>query len=161
MHKPIQRGSWSFELGQPLYLQSDTPEWTEHKREDPNLRIEDVYLRVDWQTLRRIPQSQAIVFNFKALFTPVTHFQDEPYVPQLVGRVLKEAREPIREYKGWKHLEHKLIPALDKWAKEQVVRGLVPEGWEERTLDENPFYPRWNEEEEEVHKHHQTCHARS
>lgn len=142
--KPIQRGSWSFELGQPLYLMADDPAFILHKRMDPDLDIMDIHLRVDWQTLRRLPQSKAIVFNFKALFTPVTRFKDEAYVPALVSKVLKECKQDIKAYKGWSHLEHKLLPALDRWAAEQVARGVVPEDWEVRTLDEHPFYPSWN-----------------
>lgn len=115
----------------------------EHKRENPNLRIEDVYLRIDWQTLRRLPQSKAILFNFKALFTPVTQLQEEPYIPQLILKVLKEGPASIKKYKGWSHLEHRLLPALEVYARDQVSRGLVPEGWQERTLDEQPFFPGW------------------
>ena len=48
------------------------------ERQDPNLRLEDCHLRVDWQTLRRLPLSAAVLFNFKAVFTPVTEFRDEP-----------------------------------------------------------------------------------
>ncbi|KAF5324742.1 hypothetical protein D9611_004510 [Ephemerocybe angulata] len=143
VEKPIQRGSWSFEVGQPLYLQAKDPEYMEHKRENPNLRIEDVYLRIDWQTLRRLPQSKAILFNFKALFTPVTQLQEEPYIPQLILKVLKEGPASIKKYKGWSHLEHRLLPALEVYARDQVSRGLVPEGWQERTLDEQPFFPGW------------------
>ena len=83
--KPIQRGSWTFEVGQPLFLQTDDPQYSEHKRYNPELKVDDIHLRVDWQTLRRLPQSNAIVFNFKALFTPVNHFREEPYIPQLVA----------------------------------------------------------------------------
>ena len=141
--RPIQRGSWSFEVGQPLYLMADDPAFALHKREDPNLDINEVHLRVDWQTLRRLPRSKAIVFTFKAFFTPVTQLKDEPYVPALISKVLKGAKENIKAYKGWSHLEHKLLPALDAYAEDQVARGLVPEDWEVRTLDEYPFYPGW------------------
>lgn len=39
------------------------------------LPISRVHLRVDWQTLRRLPLSGAIIFNFKALFTPLEQFR--------------------------------------------------------------------------------------
>ncbi|TFK25077.1 hypothetical protein FA15DRAFT_379502 [Coprinopsis marcescibilis] len=142
--KPIQRGSWTFEAGQPLFLQVEDPGYAAHKQYNPELRIEDVHLRVDWQTLRRLPESGAIVFNFKALFTPVTEFRKEPYIPQLVARVLRDSQTSIKDYKSWQHLEHKLLPALDQWAQEQRDLGVVPPGWEERTLDEHPFYPGWD-----------------
>ena len=126
-----------------MFLQVGDPGYATHKQYNPDLRLEDVHLRVDWQTLRRLPESGAIVFNFKALFTPVTEFRKEPYIPQLVAKVLRDSHAPLKDYNGWKHLEHKLLPALDEWVQEQKDLGLVPVDWEERTLDEHPFYPGW------------------
>ncbi|KAK2467056.1 hypothetical protein APHAL10511_001314 [Amanita phalloides] len=93
--QPIQRGSWGFEIGQPLYLQSDHDEWRLRETQCPDLRLEDIHLRVDWQTLRRLPKSRAVVINFKALFTPVTSFRDEPYIPRLMLTILREAKQPL------------------------------------------------------------------
>ncbi|KAK0210369.1 hypothetical protein DFS33DRAFT_1403550 [Desarmillaria ectypa] len=141
--KPIQRGSWNLEKGQPLFLQPDTPEWAE--REDPDAQgrmdISDVNLRVDWQTLRRLPVSRAIVFNFKALFTPVVQFREEPYIPKLLLKVLREGKKELLEYKETRLVEHVVKPKLEQWAKEQEDKGWVPKSWEERTLDEDPFFP--------------------
>ncbi|KAF9001931.1 hypothetical protein BDQ17DRAFT_1243749 [Cyathus striatus] len=142
-NKPIQRGSWGLEIGQPLYLQPDDEHFAIRETQPENLKLDDIYLRVDWQTLRRLPKSQAIVFNFKALFTPVTSFRHEPYIPRLLLKVLREGPKKIKDYKGTYHVEHKVIPALDEWAKEQEERGWVKENWEERTLDEHPFFPGW------------------
>ncbi|GLB35130.1 putative IMP dehydrogenase / GMP reductase domain containing protein [Lyophyllum shimeji] len=141
--KPIQRGSWSFEIGQPLYSQPGDPHYKLRESQTHELRVEDVCLRVDWQTLRRLPRSRAIVFNFKALFTPVTHFREEPYIPKLVAKILREGRKPILEYKSTRHVEHRLLPALDLWAMEQEEKGWVPKDWKERTLDEDPYFPGW------------------
>lgn len=142
--KPIQRGSWSLEIGQLLYSQPGDSHFKLRETQFLELDVKDIYLRVDWQTLRRLPRSKAIVFNFKALFTPVTDFRNEPYIPKLLSKVLREAKKPYLEYKSTHHVEHKLLPALDLWAKEQEDKGMVPKDWKERTLDEDPFYPGWN-----------------
>ncbi|KAH7889921.1 hypothetical protein F5I97DRAFT_1998333 [Phlebopus sp. FC_14] len=143
--KPIQRGSWGLEVGEPLFLQTEEAEWGHRQRQDPDLPLSNIYLRVDWQTLRRLPRSRAIVFNFKALFTPVTDFRREPYIPKLLLKVLLEGKKSIMEYKGTWHIEHKVVPALRDWAKEQEENGVVPKDWKERTLDEDPFYPGWKD----------------
>lgn len=143
--KPIQRASWGLEIGEPLYLQTDDPDWNHRQRQNPDLPVSDIYMRVDWQTLRRLPKSRAIVFNFKAFFTPITDFRNEPFVPKLLLKVLLEGKKSILEYKGTWHIEHKVIPALREWAKEQENKGCVPKDWKERTLDEDPFYPGWEE----------------
>ena len=141
--KPIQRGSWGLEVGEPLFLQESDPKFAERAHQDPNLTIDNVFLRVDWQTLRRLPRSRAIVFNFKALFTPLTDFRHEPYIPHLVRRILREGDAQIMNYKGTEHVLHKVLPELDVYAREQEEKGWVPRDWKERTLEEDPFYPEW------------------
>ncbi|KZP03340.1 hypothetical protein FIBSPDRAFT_923553 [Athelia psychrophila] len=141
--KPIQRGSWGLEVGQPLFMQPGDPHSELRQRQDPALRLEDIHLRVDWQAVRRLPASKGIVFSFKALFTPMTEFRDEPFIPALVAMALREGSKPIMEYKGTFHIEHVALPALEAWAKEQEEMGLVPKDWKVRTLDEDPFFPGW------------------
>ena len=100
-------------------------------------------LRVDWQAVRRLPRSRGIVFNYKALFTPMAAFRDEPFVPALVAQILRAGKASIMEYKGTFHVAHVALPALEAWAEEQVAKGLVPADWAVRTLDEDPFFPGW------------------
>lgn len=111
----------------------------------PDLPVSRIHLRVDWQTLRRLPLSGSIVFNFKALFTPIEEFRDEPYIPALLLKLLREGKKSIMEYKSTWHVEHVAIPALEKWRGEQERDGVVEEGWIERTLDESPWFPGWEE----------------
>lgn len=113
--------------------------------QNPSLEISDCNLRVDWQTLRRLPLSAGVVFNFKAVFTPVVEFRDEPFIPALLLKVLNEGKESLMKYKNTWHVEHVVKPALEEWVKEQVEKGLVPEDWEVHTLEESPYFPGWEE----------------
>ena len=147
---PIQRGSWGFECGEPLYIPPGHEDEKWREQQDPDLRVEDCHLRVDWQTLRRIALSGAIVFNFKAMFTPLMELRDEQYIPSLILRVLQDGNRDILEYKNTWHVEHVVIPALKVFEKEQYERKLrkgCGDGgnWDESTLDEAPFFPGWNE----------------
>ncbi|KAJ5184029.1 hypothetical protein N7492_001645 [Penicillium capsulatum] len=143
--KAIQRGSWGLEVGEPLYMPPDDPHEAARLVQDPDLRIEDCTLRVDWQTLRRLPLSAAVVFNFKALFTPISSFRDEPAVPALLAKVLKDGKKSMLQYKGVWHVEHVILPKLEEWAKEQEEQGMVPKGWEVATLDNSPWFRGWQE----------------
>lgn len=109
----------------------------------PDLDLERCHLRVDWQTLRRLPLSGAVVFNFKALFTPVSEFRDEPYVPALVLKILNEGKKNLMEYKNAWHTEHVIKPALEAFHKEQVEKGLAESDREPCTLDESPWFSGW------------------
>ncbi|KAJ5689177.1 hypothetical protein N7462_003569 [Penicillium macrosclerotiorum] len=141
--KPIQRGSWGFEVGEPLYMPPGDPQEALRSSQNPDLQIADCNLRVDWQTLRRLPLSASIVFNFKALFTPITEFRDEPAIPPLVAKILKEGKSHLMEYKGVWHVQHVILPQMEKWAKEQEEKGLVPKDWPVATLDESPWFQGW------------------
>ncbi|KAI9810141.1 MAG: hypothetical protein M1827_006667 [Pycnora praestabilis] len=143
--KPIQRGSWGLEIDTPLFMPPGDPHEAHREVQHPDLSLSRCHLRVDWQTLRRLPLSAAIVFNFKALFTPVEDFRDEPYIPALCVKVLKEGKRSLMQYKNTWHVEHVVVPALEKWEKEQVEQGIMKEGWEAHTLDESPWYPGWEE----------------
>ncbi|KAF4589209.1 HRQ family protein [Ophiocordyceps camponoti-floridani] len=109
---PVSRGSWSLETGSPLFLPPTDPNLQLRKSQDAKLRIEDVTLRVDWQTLRRLPLSSAVVFNFKALFTPLPRLRHEPYVPALLLRILEGGKDSLMAYKGSWHVEHLVRPVL-------------------------------------------------
>ncbi|OJD19338.1 hypothetical protein AJ78_00700 [Emergomyces pasteurianus Ep9510] len=143
--KPIQRGSWGLEVGQPLFMPRGDPHELHRLSQNPSLSLSECNMRVDWQTLRRLPLSSSIVFNFKALFTPVAEFRDEPGVPKLIAKILKEGKRSILEYKNTWHVEHVVVPALEKWADEQEENGLVEKGWEVNTLDESPWFKGWEE----------------
>ena len=113
----------------------------------PNLSPSRIHLRIDWQTLRRLPISGSIIFNFKALFTPIEEFGDEPGVPAIVAKVLREGKKSLMEYKNTWHVEHVALPVLDEMVERQERDeeggGEGAKGWEVRTLEEHPFFRGW------------------
>ncbi|KAE9983343.1 hypothetical protein BLS_004553 [Venturia inaequalis] len=141
----IQRGSWGLEVDQPLYMPPGSPHEALRATQIPDLKPSQCHLRVDWQTLRRLPLSGAIVFNFKALFTPIESFRDEPYIPSLLLKICREGKRSLMEYKNTWHVEHVVLPELEKMDRDQVERGLVEKGWVPHTLDASPFFPGWEE----------------
>ena len=141
--KPIQRGSWGLEIDEPLFMPPSHPHLLLRNTQDPSLPLSRTNLRVDWQTLRRLPLSGAVVFNFKCLFTPVASFAEEAYIPGLLLKVIREGKRELMEYKGTWHTEHVVVPALEEMEREQRRKGVVEEGWEVQTLDEYPYFPGW------------------
>ncbi|KAK5626392.1 hypothetical protein RRF57_002107 [Xylaria bambusicola] len=138
-HKPIQRGSWDLEVDKPLFVAPGS----DRHAQDGDLSPSRIHLRVDWQTLRRLPLSGAIVFNFKALFTPIEEFRTEARIPSLLLQVLSHAKGNLMEYKHAPHINHIVIPLLERYEAEQKEAGLVERDWEVCTPDESPLFPQW------------------
>jgi hypothetical protein len=113
--------------------------------QNPDLELKDVFIRVDWQTLRRLPLSGAIVFNFKAIFTPLEEVRDEPGVPAVILEVLEKGKKNLMDYKSTWHVEHVAKPALRSWKEEQVEKGLVERDWQVETLKDYPLFEGWEE----------------
>ena len=144
-NSPIQRASWGLEIGTPLFMPPGDPHEQFRVKQKEDLTIEECHLRVDWQTLRRLPLSGGVVFNFKALFTPVQEFRDEAYMPALLLKLMQEGKKNLMEYKNTWHVEHVCIPVMEEYAREQVEKGLVVKDWEVATLAESPWFPGWEE----------------
>lgn len=85
------------------------------------------------------------MFNFKALFTPITAFRTEPYIPALLHKILLDGKKSMMEYKNTWHVEHVAVPALEEWKREQEDNGMTEKGWMEETLEETPFFRGWEE----------------
>ncbi|KAI4172334.1 MAG: hypothetical protein LQ343_003592 [Gyalolechia ehrenbergii] len=145
--RPIQRGSWGLEIDKPLFMPPGDPHeaYRGYQMDPAELPLSRIHLRVDWQTLRRLPLSGSIIFNFKALFTPVEDFREEPHIPRLLAHILRNGPQNIMAYKNTWHVEHVVLPALDRWAREQESEGMVEKGWEVSTLEETPFFRGWEE----------------
>lgn len=141
---PIQRGSWGIEDWEAFFCPEDVPR-SRFARDPGACRIEDLQLRCDWQTLRRLPLSGAVVFNFKAVFTPLADLAAEPYVPALLHRVITQGDKRLIDYKMEKHVLNIAAEHLGRWARKQEEDGLVEEGWEVGTLEQQPFFPGWQD----------------
>ncbi|KAE8341041.1 hypothetical protein BDV24DRAFT_174932 [Aspergillus arachidicola] len=141
----IQRGSWGIEIDQPIHMPPGDPIALHHETQNPDIALDRYHLRVDWQTLRRLPVSAAMVFSFKVLFTPVTQFQNEPCIPSLFLKNYREAKPNLLKHKNIWHTEATILPALELWEREQKEQGIIPEDWQPATLDDYPYYPGWEE----------------
>jgi hypothetical protein len=104
-----ERGIWRLngslfdddELFRPCYADRTTPS-----------RIpEDVVLRIERQTLRRLPESGAVVFTIRTLIDPLTSIADDPGA---CARLAEWLRALPREQRAYKRLEE-LIPDLLAW----------------------------------------------
>lgn len=142
---PVQRGSWGIEDWEAFFCPADRPR-SAFAADPAACTAADLRLRCDWQTLRRLPVSGAVIFNFKAVFTPLAALAAEPRVPALLLRVLTAGRRELVDYKCERHVERLAVAQLREWADRQAEDGLVPADWEPATLEQHPYFPGWQDE---------------
>lgn len=140
----MQRCSWGIEDWEAFYCPPGAAR-SAFAADPRQCTAADLQVRCDWQTLRRLPISGAVIFNFKAVFTPFAALADEPRVPALVHKIISEGRRDLIEYKMEPHVEALAKDLLARWADQQVRDGRAPAGWDPATLEEHPYFPGWKE----------------
>jgi hypothetical protein len=99
---PVRRLNWSMTVNPRLDLSSEAyPEWAAEKR---TLTPENIgrkqHLRVELQTLFRLPRSNAIAFQIRCYLCSFADIVTVPKWGRRLHRVLRDLPEELTEYKG-------------------------------------------------------------
>ncbi|KAI3407072.2 hypothetical protein KGF56_000160 [Candida oxycetoniae] len=113
--------AWSFSIGK------ETDEKVGWYTAAEATDINQLHLRSERQSLRRLPISGAIVFTIRTYFLPITELCKEPYVPRRLLNGMNSWQDNVQEYKGFEKYKKVLLPYLEKMAEEQEANGLVLE----------------------------------
>ena len=89
------RMNWSLQLGATLYA----PHRSERQAVFADIH-QDMCLRVESQTLRKLPQSGFVLFTIRTHLVPLYHWQDTPDAFEDLARMLTEMSPETRAYKG-------------------------------------------------------------
>lgn len=106
---------------------------------EKNKAIEKHYFRSERQSLRRLPRSGGVVFTIRTYFCPIVEIAEEPYVPGRLASAVRSWSEDVSRYKGKERYGDVLLRYLDGKHREQVEKGLIVEGEEEREEREKPY----------------------
>lgn len=95
---------WSITTQDKLYTPSGTHIYDKDDfQADEKVDIDQVRLRVELQTLTRLPKTGAVIFPFKTYMYPLKDIKDEGLGPQLVEAIegLQKGNAPgMFKYKG-------------------------------------------------------------
>lgn len=106
--RPVYRFNWTLVDDDALYQ----PEAVVRTDLDEDTIANDVFFRVERQTLRRLPRTDAIVFTIRSYVHPVSHIVDNvPEARELLLNALKTADADTVTYKNW----HTISPMLQEW----------------------------------------------
>jgi hypothetical protein len=84
-------------------------------RRSPSGNLDDWYFRVERQTLRALPRTNAVVFTIRTYVTAATALRerDDTFVSTLL-HALDTAPASVQSYKGWTGVAEQLRAALDQ-----------------------------------------------
>ncbi|KAH9889388.1 hypothetical protein C8Q73DRAFT_747858 [Cubamyces lactineus] len=119
-NEPFERSSWNIMDDRNLFwhnIASGLP--------DKDLRPQDLWLRIDHQTFRKLPRTNAIIFGVRPIMRRIEDLADSPLVPSLMEKVHTESAEHLLKYKGIAKYGHLLLPYLRELTKSQIERGLI------------------------------------
>jgi hypothetical protein len=112
--KPVWRCNWSL-VDDPLLFQP-----TGHGRRGCNGEItadnagEKVWLRMERQTLRRLPRTRAILFTIRVHVRPLHHLARRPERAARFAATLRALPEPMRRYKSLPSFLAAVLTWLDR-----------------------------------------------
>ncbi|KAI0645173.1 hypothetical protein C8Q79DRAFT_756449 [Trametes meyenii] len=129
--QPFERSSWNIMDDRNLFLHNSA-----FNPLDKDQRPEDLWLRIDHQTFRKLPRTNAIIFGVRPIMRRIEDLADSPLVPSLVEKVHKESAEHLLKYKGLPKYGPLLLPYLRKLVESQIERGLISPGDDVRSFRE-------------------------
>lgn len=149
MHDPVEL-SWSHSSNGPEALFDHTVKRSVVKPEDgfhyerqvppAATRPEEVAMRSERQTLRKLPKSGAVLFTIRTHLTPIPTMAKEPGVPGRLASAMRSWPEDVQWYKGVRRFRDVCLPYLDAAHEEQVASGIFT-GSAEEILAAKRAYP--------------------
>ncbi|KAI0369011.1 hypothetical protein BV20DRAFT_947094 [Pilatotrama ljubarskyi] len=118
--QPFERSGWNIMDDRNLFLHNIATGLP-----DEDLRPQDLWLRIDHQTFRKLPRTNAIIFGVRPVMRRIEDLADSPLVPSLMEKVHNESAEHLIKYKGMPKYGHLLLPYLRELTQSQMERGLI------------------------------------
>lgn len=115
---PMLRWNWSL-YGDDRLFHPDSPGPTE-PRFGAGERAENVFLRVERQTLRKLPQTGAMLFTVRIFVDPVAEIEKQPDAPRIAAALIDQLRalDPAQlDYKGMTLERDRVIARLGEIAQ--------------------------------------------
>ena len=118
--KPVWRLNWSL-MDDPTLFQP-----TGHGRKGVNAAItpenagDTLWLRMERQTLRRLPQTKDILFTIRVYVTPLAHIATQPDRAAQLAAALRALPLPVRLYKSLPPFIDAALTWLDRAAKKSA-----------------------------------------
>lgn len=136
-NKPIERASFFITWDYGLY--ESVLGYSNKESSADGVPYDKFVVRVERQTLRRLPRTRAIVFSNHPVFYRICDMQDEPGIPSILIKFITEAPGEIMEYKDVHTYRDHLLPYLKSLEQRQYDLGIIPQDYVPATRPDYPF----------------------
>jgi hypothetical protein len=124
LHQPVERMNWSLQAGRVLYYPLSAAQRIDRATRRPSKFTEahiaaQVFIRVERQTLRKLPRSGDILFTIRIYIDPLTQIEKMPerrVIATSFAQQLTEMEEAQLDYKGLTADRDRLVAALHEIA---------------------------------------------
>lgn len=110
VERPVWRANWSVVEEPTLFHPHARVPRHDLTPEDAG---EKMWLRVERQTLRRLPETRAVVFTIRTLVRPLAELAADPAVARALAARLRELEPGMAGYKGLPGFQEPLLAWLD------------------------------------------------
>eukprot|EP00934_Nitzschia_sp_Nitz4_P001684 Nitzschia sp. Nitz4//scaffold11_size288233//250863//252131//NITZ4_000817-RA/size288233-processed-gene-0.188-mRNA-1//1//CDS//3329534203//1684//frame0 len=103
VESPMWRNNWAIAPGPDLQSAPfglDEVEAKQRMQTPTKEEIQGMWLQVEYQTIRRLPQSGYILFTIRTLADPMKSLESVPQAASCLATSLRGMSKPIRKYKG-------------------------------------------------------------
>ena len=114
VEKPVWRLNWAL-MDDPTLFQ---PTRSSRKRADitPENAGDSIWLRIERQTLRRLPHTRDILFTIRVYVRPLAHLATQPDHTARLAAALRALPQPVRQYKNLPPFIEAALTWLDRAA---------------------------------------------
>lgn len=107
--RPLWRLNWSI-VDDPALFQPRPPQ---HRPAPATVELADLTVRVERQTLRRLPRTGAIVFTIRTDRAPLSDLAADPTTAEAFASTLRTCPADLAAYKGWTPMLPRVIALLE------------------------------------------------
>ncbi len=116
--RPVWRANWSVVECPALFHPQAREPLADLTAEDAGQRL---WLRIERQTLRRLPRTRAVVFTIRTLVRRLDGIVAEPGIAATLAQRLRELEPGMAAYKGMPALGQPLLSYLDRVAQQDAT----------------------------------------
>ena len=103
--KILERSNWSI-YDSPILFQ---PKQSKSDVKIKNKSAKDLFLRVERQTIKKLPQSQAVLFTIRVHVDPIASIIDDDYLLESLGLAISRLSPEMKNYKAIDQFEDEVL----------------------------------------------------